>query len=153
NFWSRACPGAAWPSSIKGTFFGRTRTRNTLATCSPGGAAALKPRAGETTISANRLAKPPFGSDQYQSMMDVPGCAPQLWETTAVMKTVERDPEQEIRRLRERVDELTAALERERAERRIDFDFIVNSIPAQVAVTAPNTDVETLNQSTLDYFG
>ena len=35
----------------------------------------------------------------------------------------------------------------------LDFQLIVDSIPAQVAVMAPNGEVETLNQPCLEYFG
>src|SRR5215212_1448825 len=37
--------------------------------------------------------------------------------------------------------------------RELDFQLIVDSIPAPVAVTTPSGEVEGLNQSTLDYFG
>lgn len=37
--------------------------------------------------------------------------------------------------------------------RELDFQLIVDSIPAPVAVTTPTGDVEGLNQLTLDYFG
>ncbi|MCU1266859.1 MAG: multi-sensor signal transduction histidine kinase [Acidobacteria bacterium] len=37
--------------------------------------------------------------------------------------------------------------------RELNFQLIVDSIPAQVAVIAPNGEVETLNQPCLEYFG
>ena len=37
--------------------------------------------------------------------------------------------------------------------RELSFQLIVDSIPAQVAVVAPNGEVETLNQPCLEYFG
>ena len=37
--------------------------------------------------------------------------------------------------------------------RKLDFQLIVDSIPAQVAVVTPTGEVETLNQPCLEYFG
>ena len=71
--------------------------------------------------------------------------------------------EQLDRQVAQRTAELTAAneqLRKELAEHKraeealregeINFDLIVNSIPAPVAVTSPSGEVEALNQPTLD---
>jgi PAS domain S-box-containing protein len=70
------------------------------------------------------------------------------------------------RRVAQRTAELTAAneqLRKELAEHKraeealregeLNFNLIVNSIPAPVAVTSPSGEVEALNQPTLEYFG
>ena len=70
------------------------------------------------------------------------------------------------RRVAERTAELTALneqlgkelAERKRTEEALregepNFQLIVNSIPAQVAVVTPTGEVETLNQPCLEYFG
>src|SRR5215813_6525270 len=43
--------------------------------------------------------------------------------------------------------------EKARSEGELNFNLIVDSIPAPVAVTSPTGEVEALNQPTLDYFG
>ena len=53
-------------------------------------------------------------------------------------------------------DDLTVLLKRaEKAlrTRELDFQLIVDSIPAPVAVMTPSGEVEALNQPVLDYFG
>jgi PAS domain S-box-containing protein len=53
-------------------------------------------------------------------------------------------------------DDLTARLTRAEEAlrtRELDFQLIVDSIPAPVAVMSPNGEVEALNQQVLDYFG
>ena len=40
-----------------------------------------------------------------------------------------------------------------RREGELNFNLIVDSIPAPVAVTSPSGEVEALNQATLEYFG
>ena len=70
------------------------------------------------------------------------------------------------RRVAQRTAELTAAneqlrkelAEHERAEEalregELNFNLIVDSIPAPVAITSPSGEVEALNQPTLEYFG
>src|SRR5258705_5487560 len=70
------------------------------------------------------------------------------------------------RRVAQRTAELTAAndqLKKELAEHKLaeealregelNFNFIVDSIPAPVAVTSPSGEVEALNRATLEYFG
>ena len=70
------------------------------------------------------------------------------------------------RRVAQRTAELTAAneqLRKELAEHKraeealregeLNFNLIVDSIPAQVAVITPTGEVVTLNQPCLDYFG
>ena len=70
------------------------------------------------------------------------------------------------RRVAQRTAELTAAneqLRKELAEHKraeealregeLNFNLIVDSIPAPVAVTSPSGEVEALNQPTLEYFG
>jgi PAS domain S-box-containing protein len=70
------------------------------------------------------------------------------------------------RRVAERTAELTATIEQLKKEpvelnrteralsaRQLDFQLIVDSIPAQVAVITPTGEVETLNQPCLEYFG
>jgi PAS domain-containing protein len=43
--------------------------------------------------------------------------------------------------------------EAELRERKLGLQLIVDGIPTQVAVIAPNGEVETLNQPCLEYFG
>src|SRR5215475_10141772 len=75
---------------------------------------------------------------------------------SAAMKSLEREPDEEIKRLNRLNRELAKAnksLLRRVSEqeellhkRQVDFNFIVNSIPVQVAVTTPAGDVEALNK-------
>ena len=53
------------------------------------------------------------------------------------------------------VNDLAERLERSQdpLRRQLDFQLIIDSIPAPVAVIAPNGQVETLNEPCLEYFG